>query len=354
MEKILVSKSKIIASARTVICVACALIFLCGVASFILREADASDRLRIILYPIGLFISYLFYVMYYIVGFYGGVFYIGREGVGIKLPFRKRSFFSWSEIEECGVIQLTNMSVAYFATKHVTIEDQNRIFNGKWSKGTKMMAFAELDQNFVEKAFPFIPEAFAETMRKYARFEGVGSSAKADTQKCKIKNEVKGSFYNGNDPGSKVSLIVSIALVLLFLIIAYIIFTADIFGVGEASLSVNEVKIIKAVFLVFDFAFMILPIISILDRYLSVSINEYGICCRYCIPYVRTIPWREVWNTRINIIQTKNGPRTVVLFAINSRTGRTLSDEKKLCAFANEAFIDELKWQDIIVYDDRE
>ena len=353
MEKILVSKSKIAKSVRNLIGLACILICLCGFADLLLRGENASDRLRIFLYPIGLFVFYSSYVLFYIIGFFGGTFYISHERVGIKLPLRKIRSFSWDEIEECGVIQLNNMSVAYFATRHVPIEEQIKVFNGNWGKGINWMAFAEFDINFIEKVFPYLPAEFADTMHNHARFEGLGSSSQILKHKPKPIKEVKGSFYNGDDPRSKVSLIVDIALVLIFSILAYIFCIKGILD-GGATSTIDDDRILRIIMLVLIAAFLCLPIMDILNRYLYVSINKYGISYRYCFAFVRTIPWRDLWNTRITEIPTKDGPKTVVLFAINSRTGKILSDEKKLCIFADEAFINELKQYDVIVHDDRE
>lgn len=112
-------------------------------------------------------------MLFLIIGFSGGTFYIGEEGVGMRLFLVKKRIIPWSEIKECGVFPANGIYIVYFASKHLSSEKMNRFLDSSRFRDIDWLAFAEFDTHFLERTYPFMPPKFAAIMRERARQVGL-------------------------------------------------------------------------------------------------------------------------------------------------------------------------------------
>lgn len=110
---------------------------------------------------------------YNILYFSGGLFYIGEYGVGMRILCIKKRVIPWSEVETCGVFQSGKINIAYFSTKPISWELQEKFTTKPRWREIDWLAFAEFDRSFMEKACPYFPPEIEAIMRKRARQLGL-------------------------------------------------------------------------------------------------------------------------------------------------------------------------------------
>ncbi len=110
--------------------------------------------------------------LYIILRFAGGIFYIGEAGVGMRLLVLKKRFIPWDQIKACGVFQSGRINIAFFATKEMPWELQERFTEKSRANEIDWVAFAEFDRHFVKIALPYLPPDISAVMRERARQMG--------------------------------------------------------------------------------------------------------------------------------------------------------------------------------------
>ena len=119
-----------------------------------------------------MFMALVALVLFNILYFSGAIFYIGENGVGMRILLFKKRIIPWEEIKAYGVFRTRNIDVVYFAKRNVPWNLCQEINAKPRLKEMEWLAFAEFDKHFMKNAAPYLPAEMADFLKERARQGG--------------------------------------------------------------------------------------------------------------------------------------------------------------------------------------
>lgn len=119
-----------------------------------------------------MFMALVALVLFNILYFSGAIFYIGENGVGMRILLFKKRIMPWEEIKAYGVFRARGIDVVYFAKRNVPWDLCQDITAKPRLKEMEWLAFAEFDKHFMKNAAPYLPAEMADFLKERARQGG--------------------------------------------------------------------------------------------------------------------------------------------------------------------------------------